>query len=107
MWLAVSAGATLGISADMARLRVNRVVFRPLTWLLVSVVAGPTAVAIYLFARWRVRKQLIDHALELVGDASQLLDVRCARLRELHRSGLIGDEVFLTCLRLLVEPLPG
>ncbi|APR93827.1 hypothetical protein PATSB16_04830 [Pandoraea thiooxydans] len=36
---------------------------------------------------------------ELIGDEAQPTHVRRARLVELHRNGLVGDPIFLACLR--------
>ncbi len=103
IWVIAAVGVASGILFDMSRLKIRRVVVPQLGWVLASLCVGPAAAAVYMLARRRTRRRLIDLVRELVGDEAQPAPVRRARLVELHRNGLVGDPIFVACLR-EIEP---
>ncbi|CAM2148268.1 Cardiolipin synthase N-terminal domain-containing protein [Pararobbsia alpina] len=100
LWLIAALLTVLGILADMHELRVNRVSdFGRWAWVLSGVLLGPLALALYVPARRVTRRSLVASVWLAVGDASQPVEVRRARLLALKAQGLIGRAVFRACSR--------
>jgi hypothetical protein len=98
VWLLMAAMTAVGVVVDMQWLMVNRIGLPRAGWVVVSIFAGPLAGVIYCLLRRRAKRSLVNAVWQLVGDASQPLDIRRDRLLALRHSGLVGGPVFRTCL---------
>lgn len=101
VWALMAAVTTVCVVLDMQRLKVNRIVLPRAGWILASLCGGPLAGVIYCVLRRHAKRSLVRAVWQLVGDASQSLDVRREHLFALRRSGLVGMPVFRTCLETL------
>ncbi|UZF20934.1 hypothetical protein LG939_05550 [Ralstonia pseudosolanacearum] len=103
IWLCSAAVTAFAIVIDMRRLRANRVGLPAAGWVFASACVGPVAGALYLVRRRRMRRHLIAAAWALVGNASQSVYVRRARLTALARSGVLGEPILQACLAALEQ----
>ncbi|WP_066272835.1 hypothetical protein [Hydrogenophaga palleronii] len=95
----------IGIVIDMRRLGATRVGIPAIAWIGLSVLIGPMALVAYLVKRRGVRRALVASVWRLVGDSSHPLSVRYARLDALHRMGVVGPSIYLSCRRALRQGL--
>ncbi|MCJ0765368.1 hypothetical protein [Variovorax terrae] len=102
-WILGAVLTALGIALDMHRMRVNSVGISLVGWLLATACLWPAAAVAYMWLRPAVRRRLINAVWRYVGDATQPMPLRRARLLTLWRSGLIGSSIFSACLKELGE----
>lgn len=103
VWMLAAAVAALAVMVDMRRLVIRRLGLTRTGWMLACALVGPLTVIVYLPLRHLAARKLVESVWAVIGDDSQPIEARRARLVALRQTGLIGAPIYRTCLRAVEE----